>query len=370
MSGLRTTSKSLLERHWQGTLSDYVAAIAWSPNGHTLAASSAAGDVMLWRDLPGEGKVLWPLLPLQMGDGRSIDCLGFSQDGQWLAAGGQTGQVKIWCLNLDAGAYRCRPLHTLDNAPAWVEHLAWSPTHNQLAFSLGRFVQVWDADTGNIAVTLNFDASSVLGLDWRCDGQYLAVAGYQGVKIWHRQDWDDDPYVLEVPSASLAIAWSPDGKYLATGNLDRTITVLEWNNPHPWVMQGFPGKVRQLAWSKVISQSGAPLLAASSAEGMVVWERQADESVGWEGQVLAGHGEVVQAIAFQPNSFLLASAAEDGWVCLWPQAKRLGQILEGAPGGFSCLAWHPQGQRLAAGGQSGELLIWSQSSRGKGFGRR
>jgi len=38
-----------------------------------------------------------------------------------------------------------------------------------------------------VVATLNFDASSVLGLDWRCDGQYLAIAGYQGVKIWHSQ---------------------------------------------------------------------------------------------------------------------------------------------------------------------------------------
>lgn len=370
MSGLRTTSKNLLERYWQGTLSDCVIGIAWSPNGQMLAASSAAGEVMLWRDLPGEGKVPWPLLPLQMGDNQSVDCLAFSQDGQWLAAGGQDGQVKIWRLNLDTGAYRCQPLHTLKNASAWVEHLAWSPTHNQLAFSLGRYVQVWDANTSGIITTLNFSASSVLSLDWRCDGKYLAIGGYQGVKVWHSQDWDDDPYILEIPSASLAIAWSPDGKYLASGNLDRTISVLEWENPHPWVMQGFPGKVRQLAWSGVMSQSGDPLLASSSAEGMVIWERHPDESIGWKGWILGGHSGVVQAIAFQPNSFLLASAAEDGWVCLWPQAKQLGQILEGAPNGFSCLAWHPQAHKLGAGGQNGELVIWSKTLRGQGFGRR
>lgn len=370
MPSLRATSKSLLDRHWQGALSDYVTAITWAPNGQMLAASSAAGEVMLWRDLPASSKVDWPLLPLQMGNNQSVDCLAFSRDGQLLAAGGQNGQVNIWRLPLKSGAYRCHPLDSLDNAPAWIEYLAWSPTHNQLAFSLGRYVQVWDADTGNIVATLNFDASSILGLDWRYDGQYLAVGGYQGVKIWHSQDWDNDPYVLNVPSASLAIAWSPDGKYLASGNLDRTISVLEWENPYPWVMQGLPGKVRQLAWSEAKTQSGDSLLASSSAEGMVVWDRQGDESIGWKGWILGGHSGVVQAIAFQPGSLLVASAAEDGWTCLWPQAKRLGQILEGAPDGFSCLTWHPQGHQLAAGGLNGELLVWSKTRRGQGFGRR
>lgn len=338
--------------HWQGMLSDYVTAIAWLPSGSTLAASSAAGEVMLWHS--GE------LTTLQAGNGASVDCIAFSLDGQFLAAGGQDGKVKIW---------RDRTLiATLEHAPAWVDRLAWSPTSNQLAFSLGRDVQVWDVDTGEITATLNFDTSSVLGLDWRSDGEYLAIAGYQGAKIWHSQDWNDDPYALIVPSASVAIVWSPDGKYLATGNLDRTITVLEWNNPHPWVMRGFPGKIRQLAWSEAKTQSGAPLLASSSVEGIVVWEKHTDESLGWESRALTHHTEVIQAIAFQPDSFLLASAAEDGWVCLWHKAKRLAQILAGTPeSGFACLAWHPQGQQLAAGGQSGELLIWSKSMRGRGF---
>lgn len=49
----------------------------------------------------------------------------------------------------------------------------------------------------------------------------------------------------------MAIAWSTDGKFIAEGNLDNTLTVVEWDCPaEPWVMRGFPGKVRQLAWSQ------------------------------------------------------------------------------------------------------------------------
>ncbi len=333
---------------------------------------------MLWRDLASTQESNWPLLPLQMAEGQSLDCLAFSPDGQNLAAGGQAGQVKIWRLYEDITTYRCRPFHIMENAPAWVDKLAWNPTSNQLAFSLGRYVQVWDADTGEVIATLNFDNSSVLDLDWSPDGQYLAIAGYQGAKIWNAQSWDDDPYVVLVPSASLAVSWSPDGKYLACGNMDRTIAVIEWNksiapksdDPNqdffPWVMRGFPGKIRQLAWSQVQTQLDAPLLASSSVEGIVVWE--ANESLGWTSRLLQQHSGVIQALAFQPNSFLLASASEDGWVCLWQKAKKLAQTLSGAPNGFSRLAWHPQGHQLAAGGQGGELMIWSKGMRGQGFG--
>ena len=91
---------------------------------------------MLWRDLPSSGEVAWPLLPLQMADSESINCLAFSKDGQFLAASGQDGKVKIWRLRLDVGVYRCRPLHILENAPACVDKLAWRVTSLLSAWGL------------------------------------------------------------------------------------------------------------------------------------------------------------------------------------------------------------------------------------------
>ncbi len=342
-----TSQSQEFEERYSGTLADYVTAIAWSPQDTILGATSAAGEVVLWND--------GNLTTLQTANGKSVDCLAFSPDGKFLAVGGQDGRVKIW--------QETKLIATLENAPAWVDQLAWSHTSNQLAFSLGRYVQVWDADTCEIVVTLNFDNSSVLGIDWRRDGQYLAISGYKGVKVWHSQNWDEEPYNLDMTTVSVAMAWSPDGKFLASGNMDRSITVLEWNNPDPWVMRGFPGKIRQLAWSEATTQLGAPLLASSSVEGIVVWEKLEDDSLGWEAQVLTNHVGVICAIAFAPKSFVLASAAADGWLCLWNQAKQVSQILTGVSAGFSTLAWHPQGDVLAAGGEKSELLIWSKALR-------
>jgi len=346
---------------WRGELSDYVTAIAWLPNSQFLAASSAAGEVMLLPIGMAES------VTLQGPTGQSIDCLAVSQDGQFVAAGGQAGTVKIWRVTSAIPEL----IAALENKPAWVDRMAWSPTTNQLAFSLGRYGQVWDAESNTIETTLNFEASSVLGLDWHPAGHFLALCGRQGTRVWNASDWDDDPKTLEIPTASVAIAWSCDGRYLANGNLDGTLMMVEWQLPdNPWVMRGFPGKVRQLAWSQPVTATGSPLLASCSAESVVVWERDTDESIGWASQVLEAHEATVQAIAFQPNTLLLASAAEDGWVCLWRNAEQLTQVLDGAPNGFSCLSWHPQGQLLSAGGQNGELLIWSQSATGKGFSKR
>jgi len=339
-----TTNKSPeFTKHYSTKLTDYITALAWSSQGEILAVSSAAGEVVVWEN--GE------LTTLQTATDKAVNCLAFSHDGKYLAIGGQDGKVRIWCEN--------KLISTLENAPIWVDQLAWSHTDNQLAFSLGRYVQIWDADTSEVVVTLNFHDSSILGIDWRKDGKYLAINGYKGVKIWSTQDWDEEPFILSMSTVSTAMAWSNDGEYLASGNMDRTLTVLQWENPDPWVMRGFPGKIRQLAWSELKTPTGAPILAASSVDGIVLWEKSSDESVGWEAQILSNHLDIIKAISFAPQSFIIASAGADGWLCLWDENKEVSQIFTDTSAGFSTLSWHPQGQLLAAGSEQGELIIWS-----------
>lgn len=372
MSGLKSMdsqTEAVLQSRplWQDTLGDYVSAIAWSPQGKLLAAASAGGEVLLWN-----AEHQTPSL-LQPSTGQSVDCLAFSGDGQFLAAGGQDGQVHLWCLHsADAALVWESPLQVSLAPTAWVEHLTWHPTANRLAFSGGRSVQIWEAHTGRITATLDFKASSVQGLAWHPQGKALAVAGYQGVKIWPDQHWQDQPYLLGLDSASQGIAWSPDGRYLASANLDRTLTVLEWGDPppqpFPWLMRGFPGKIRTLGWSSVLAD-GFPLLASPSAEGIVVWQKHPDDAIGWEGRMLVGHQGIVQAVSFQPGTALLASVAEDGCLYLWHQARQFIQRLE-HPEGLACVQWHPRGQWLAAGGYSGELWVWRKTTRAQGFQRR
>jgi WD40 repeat protein len=359
MFGVREKGKVLFQQQWQSNLSEYVTAVAWSPDG-ILAASSAAGEVVLWQD--------GSLLNLLSAGLASIDCLAFSADGQFLAAGGQDGKVRVWQISSNSLVEnQVNLISTLDNAPKWVDKLSWNLNCHQLAFSLGRYVQIWDADNQTVVTTLPFSNSSVLDLAWQPSGGHIAIAGDGGVKVWSTQDWDDDPYLIDMPSASVVTAWSIDSKYIASGNLDNTVTVLKYGSLNPWVMQGFPGKISNLTWSQPLSNNTS-LLAASSVEGIAVWKKAAEDEDGWNANVLTAHDGKIQALEFHSNSLLLASAGDDGCLCLWTKAKQVGQILKGVRGGFSCLAWSKDGQRLAAGGQDGELIVWSESKRGKGFG--
>lgn len=358
MFGLTDPQAKLYLQQWTGQLSEYITALSWSIQGH-LAACSAAGEVLFGRpSTQSPPLILTPTLTPE----QSIDCLQFSADGQFLAAGGQDGQIRIWQMGQQLNL-----MATVEGGGEWIDHLCWHPYHQHLAFGLGRYVQIWDALSREIIVTLPFTSSSVLDLAWHPQGQKLAIAGNGGLKIWDAQDWDGDPLFLEMPAACPAIAWSPNGEYLAASCLDQTLWVWPVDNGEPWRMTGFGGKVRHLAWSKV--KAGiAPLLAVSSSDEIIVWKKALEDRDGWLSWVLSLHNSQICDLQFHPSSLLLASVAEDGMLLLWQKAKQLVQRLIGVRSGFSRVAWQRGGEQLAAGGQDGEVLVWTKSSRGKGFG--
>lgn len=343
--------------YWHSSLTDYITALAWSPDGQWLAAASAAGEVVLYT-------LAQERLCLQSASGQAVSALDFSADGQFLALSGQTGTVAVWQLT----GSQPQPLSSQPHPGTWIDQLAWHPQQPCLAYGVGSKVRVWAAETQTLLAELTFQASSVLHLAWHPQGECLAVSGHGGVKVWQADDWQAEPKLIAVPGASLYVAWSADGRYLGSGNLDRTLTVAEWQVPPPWLMQGFPGKVRQLAWSDPSATSGAPRLAAACVEAITVWSRGETAKGGWQSQVLQHHRDRVSAIAFQPRSLLLASASQDGQLGFWHQGKKLIQSLKLSGAGLSSLAWHPTGEYLAVGSRTGDVTVCQLASQGKGFG--
>jgi WD40 repeat protein len=353
------TLQSILELSAKETLLDYVTAIAWSPKGKVLAAASGSGEVRLLRNFVS--------LSLSQPTGQSVDALAFSRDGKWLATGGQEGVITLWQMDGNVPEIA----DTLE-CGSWVDRLVWHPTCNRLAFNRGKAVQIWDADRAE-AVTSLAGIASPQDICWSPDGKHLAIAIKSNVHIWNAHHWDERLYQWELTSPASTIAWSPDGSLLACAIHDHSIGVLDWpkakylqqeptdENVLPTLMRGFPGKIRQLAWADLPSSADLPpILAAAACELVTMWMQSPE---GWDSWVLDLHSGNVLDLAFQPQSGLLASLSDDGWIILWQAALEAAQVLEGAEAGFSCLAWHPTGQHLAAGGQQGELLVWSISTK-------
>jgi WD40 repeat protein len=290
---------------------------------------------------------------LQEADGQSISEVAFSADGRWLATGGQAGKLSIWSCN---DPHLAPQLVQTLNIEQWIEHLAWHPSQPELAIAYGAHVKIWDLMTNAEVMTWKFNKSSVFDLAWHPLGSLLAVAGYKGVQIWSPRNPTAPIHNLDVDTASIHIAWSEDGHYLAAGNLDRTLTIMDWQQPEEaWTLQGCPGKIRQLVW---IAGTATPCLTAASGMAIVRWNLSLDRTT-WNGQLLEGHQGIVAAAIAHPDPPKLISGGADGYICLWTAAGEIEQILNHPIlSGFTSLSWHPHDLYLATGTQTGEIGLW------------
>lgn len=365
---------SELQLAWQCQLSERVTAIACAPDGRGWAASSAAGEV-IWNPGLGETVVLQDAgspnftaaitnaSPTAVSTNASrqrpnqftIDRVTFSPDSRWLAAGGQAGQLLIWnCEDISLPPQLVGQIHF----PKWIEHLVWHPTHPaELAISYGSQVKIWDVSTSVEIAAWQFDKSSIFDLAWHPEGTELAAAGYKGVQIWTPTTTMAPTQCIDVDTASLKIAWSKDGRYLAAGNLDRTLTIIDRHHPEdPWTLQGCPGKIRQLAW---LSGTITPSLAVTSGNTIVIWGLTSDGSI-WDGRLLEGHQGVVEALVAHPHAPIVASGGADGYACLWSVDGEIAQILTDLDvSGFTVMSWHAYDTFLLAGTQIGAIGLWS-----------
>jgi WD40 repeat protein len=330
---------------WQISLSDYISALTWPDT--ILAATTVTGE------LTTIGPCGTPLT-IRHPDGQSIDALAFSADRRYLAAAGQMGLLLWRCLGNQFEPIAPPP----DSNGQWIEQITWHPSLPILAYGQGRTVPILDLEANQLIATLAIETASVTALAWHPSGEQLAVGGYRKLSIWGSKNWTKPPLELPIGSVSLSLDWSADGTYLASGNLDRNLNIWRWGEAAPWQMRGFPGKVRRVRWSKATNGNGLPYLAVCSQDGVVIWSKDDDDNQGWNSTVLELHQGRVNAVSFGPKSqsetLELASAGEDGWLCLWQDGEPIAVLEHDS----AVVATYWQSIGLVTATAEGILSLW------------
>jgi WD40 repeat protein len=191
-----------------------ITALAFSSDSATLASGSyQSSDVWLWDVAKAEPALLVP----DAAGGCSVEALAFAPGGRLLAVGGidylatsgLDGQVVLWDL---AGR---KPAATLHGGAVG---LSFHPSGRRLASaSLVQSVRVWDAETGRLLAELLGHLDAVTCVAYGPDGRWLASGSDdRTVRLWGADGVQRG--MLELDTQVKALAFSPDGRHLFTGN--------------------------------------------------------------------------------------------------------------------------------------------------------
>ena len=290
-------------------------AVAFSPDGSRLASAgfratppgrgTVPGQVTIWDLETGQA-----LLALK-GHGWDANCVAYSPDGRLLASGGADSKVRVW-----------------------------------------------DAATGVERFASPVQESHVSSVAFSPDSGIVASAGNNAVCLWNARDWSLLRSLKGHTGMATGVAFSPDGKRLASCGADRLVKVWDTKTGSELLsLAGHTATIRGVTFRS----DGKRLASAGGADRTVkVWDTE-------KGQLIQSFAapEDVNGVAYSPDGYHLAAGTgrflQDGDVIMWD--TRTGQTSLSLRGFFrgkavSCVAFSSDGQRLATGGQLEAVKVW------------
>ncbi len=288
--------------------SDWIAALAWSPNGAYIASASYDKTVQVWDPLTGITQTMY------------------------------AGHSGFWSKKR-------------------IYSICWSPDSTCIVSgSDDRTAQIWDASTGDpLAVYTNHHAG-VIAVSWSSNGKFIASASDVVARVWNPDTRETLSTYDWFGRGVQTLAWSPDSSRLAIGVRNDVVYVYDYTKENGGKANAVEYRehrdfVQSLAWSP----DSRRLASASNDKTVRIW----DPYTGHTLLTYRGHTDAVKAVAWSPDGMHIASAGVDNTVQVWdPQTGSCTFIYGGHFATVYALAWSHAGSLVASGDAHNRVQIW------------
>lgn len=332
----------------------YVSAMVWSRDGRRLAVASADGPVACFdmQDVRRE----W----LHPGHGLGTASVALTSDGSTAVTCGQDHHV---VFHDAAGS-----VIGVGRLPGWGERVRLSSDERYAAVASKTEVLVFDmvelqsragedGDPEHVvepACVFENHASTVTDIAWEPGTQRLAATAYGALTVW-RVGTSAPVRVFKWQGSSLAVRWSPDKRFLATGDQDSTVHFWFVKEGRDLQMWGFETKVLELSWDPT-----GRYLATGGGSVPTVWDCSGQKGPEKRRPTqLERHESHVRALAFGNRIPVLASGDANGRLVLWTPIDNDHPVGERSiASAITQVSFSPDDAALAVGSEDGTVTLY------------
>ncbi|MBW3624059.1 MAG: hypothetical protein KY468_11685 [Armatimonadetes bacterium] len=248
----------------------------------------------------------------------------------------------------------------LHKGPA--ESLAFSPSGPWMAVGeaapIGRQsrITLWDSQTGLKHAEMKGHGEATQAVAFSPEGRILATGGRDNaVRLWDAAS-GQPIHTLAIPDGWVtSMAFSPDGRLLAVGGgAGKNSRVRLWEVPTgslKSVLKGHAGNVSAVHFTR----DGQRLISGSWDGSVRVWETSSGQFL----KSLSAGPESVTALALTSDDRLVAAAGMEGTILLWDLATgQLQKKLDGHTSTIHGVAFSPDDRYLASVGNDSLIRLW------------